>query len=1070
MDVNTTDGTATTGDSDYTGISSETLTFSGTAGETQTFTLTPGSDSKLEADETVSISQANLSGTSLAVDITDGATITILNDDAAAITIADVSGNEDDGDITVTASLDNPVQGGFTVDVHTSNGTATTGDSDYTAISGQTLTFTGTAGETQTFTLTPGSDSKLEADETVSISQANLSGTSLAVDITDGATVTILNDDSAALTIADVSGNEDDGIITVTASLDNPVQGGFTVDVNTTDGTATTGDSDYTGISSETLTFTGTAGETQTFTLTPTSDSKLEPNEQLTVFMNNLASTTLAIDITDGASITILNDDAAAITIADVSGNEDDGDITVTASLDNPVQGGFTVDVNTTDGTATTGDSDYTGISSETLTFVGTAGETQTFTLTPTSDSKLEADETVSISQANLSGTSLAVDITDGATITILNDDAAAITIADVSGNEDDGDITVTASLDNAVQGGFTVDVNTTDGTATTGDSDYIGISSETLTFSGTAGETQTFTLTPGSDSKLEADETVSISQANLSGTSLAVDITDGATITILNDDAAAITIADVSGNEDDGIITVTASLDNAVQGGFTVDVNTTDGTATTGDSDYTSISSETLTFSGTAGETQTFTLTPGSDSKLEADETVSISQANLSGTSLAVDITDGATITILNDDAAAITIADVSGNEDDGIITVTASLDNAVQGGFTVDVNTTDGTATTGDSDYTGISSETLTFTGTAGETQTFTLTPGSDSKLEADETVSISQTNLSGTSLAVDITDGATVTILNDDAAAITIADVSGNEDDGDITVTASLDNAVQGGFTVDVHTSNGTASTVDSDYAAITGQTLTFTGTAGETQTFTLTPTSDSKLEADETVSISQANLSGTSLAVDITDGATATILNDDAAALTIADVSGNEDDGDITVTASLDNPVQGGFTVDVNTTDGTATTGDSDYIGISSETLTFVGTAGETQTFTLTPTSDSKLEADETLSISQANLSGTSLAVDITDGATATILNDDAAALTIADVSGNEDDGDITVTASLDNPVQGGFTVDVNTTDGTATTGDSDYTGISSETLTFTGYCWRDPDLYPYPRFR
>ena len=111
-------------------------------------------------------------------------------------------------------------------------------------------------------------------------------------------------------------------IITVTASLDNAVQGGFTVDVNTTDGTATTGDSDYTGISSETLTFTGTAGETQTFTLTPTSDSKLEPSEQLTVFMNNLASTTLAVDITDGASVTILNDDAAAVTIANVSGNE----------------------------------------------------------------------------------------------------------------------------------------------------------------------------------------------------------------------------------------------------------------------------------------------------------------------------------------------------------------------------------------------------------------------------------------------------------------------------------------------------------------------------------------------------------------------------------------------------------------------------------------------------------------------------------------------------------------------------------------------------------------------------
>ena len=389
-------------------------------------------------------------------------------------------------------------------------------------------------------------------------------------------------------------------------------------------------------ISSETLTFTGTAGETQTFTLTPTSDSKLEPSEQLTVFMNNLASTTLAVDITDGASVTILNDDAAAVTIADVSGNEDDGNITVTASLDNEVQGGFTVDVNTTDGTATAGDSDYTGISSETLTFTGTAGETQTFTLTPTSDSKLEPNEQLAVFMNNLASTTLAVDITDGASITILNDDAAAITIADVSGNEDDGDITVTASLDNPVQGGFTVEVSTADGTASTVDSDYAAITGQTLTFSGTAGETQTFTLTPGSDSKLEADETVNISQANLSGTSLAVDITDGATATILNDDAAALTIADVSGNEDDGIITVTASLDNAVQGGFTVDVNTTDGTATTGDSDYTGISSETLTFTGTAGETQTFTLTPGSDSKLEADETVSISQANLSGTSLA--------------------------------------------------------------------------------------------------------------------------------------------------------------------------------------------------------------------------------------------------------------------------------------------------------------------------------------------------------------------------------------------------------------------------------------------------
>ena len=107
--------------------------------------------------------------------------------------------------------------------------------------------------------------------------------------------------------------------------------------------------------------------------------------------------------------------------------------------------------------------------------------------------------------------------------------------------------------------------------------------------------------------------------------------------------------------------------------------------------------------------------------------------------------------------------------------------------------------------------------------------------------------------------------MTINNDDSAAVTIADVSGNEDDGVITVTATLDNAVQGGFTVDVSTADGTATTADSDYTAVTSQTLTFVGTAGEMQTFTVTPTIDTKVEVDETLTISQSNLAATSLAV-------------------------------------------------------------------------------------------------------------------------------------------------------------------------------------------------------------
>ena len=87
--------------------------------------------------------------------------------------------------MTFTATLSAAVQGGFTVDVSTADGTATVADGDYTAVSGQTLTFAGTSGETQTFTITPGADTKVEPNETVMIAMSNLTGASGTVDISD---------------------------------------------------------------------------------------------------------------------------------------------------------------------------------------------------------------------------------------------------------------------------------------------------------------------------------------------------------------------------------------------------------------------------------------------------------------------------------------------------------------------------------------------------------------------------------------------------------------------------------------------------------------------------------------------------------------------------------------------------------------------------------------------------------------------------------------------------------------------------------------------------------------------
>ena len=90
-------------------------------------------------------------------------------------------------------------------------------------------------------------------------------------------------------------------------------------------------------------------------------------------------------------------------------------------------------------------------------------------------------------------------------------------------------------------------------------------------------------------------------------------------------------------------------------------------------------------------------------------------------------------------------TIADVSVSESAGTATATLALDRAVAGGFTVDVSTADGTAKAG-SDYTALSSK-VTFVGSAGETQQVSITLGSDSKVEDNETITISMSNASNT-----------------------------------------------------------------------------------------------------------------------------------------------------------------------------------------------------------------------------------------------------------------------------------------------------------------------------------
>ena len=246
-----------------------------------------------------------------------------------------------------------------------------------------------------------------------------------------------------------------------------------------------------------------------------------------------------------------------------------------------------------------------------------------------------------------MAGTTASVTATDTGTGTINDDDSAAVTISDASANEGD-DIAFTVTLDKAVPGGLTVTPGFTDETATEG-ADYIA-NSAAVTFTGTAGETQTFTVATADDTDDEANETFTVG-LTVSGTTASVTATDTATGTIIDDDETptprsirrtpVVTIEDASADEGEQI-TFTVTLDQELVGGLTVTPGFTDGTATEG-TDYTA-NAVALSFTGTAGETQSFTVATIEDTESEADETftVSLSVSGASETVTATDTGDG--------------------------------------------------------------------------------------------------------------------------------------------------------------------------------------------------------------------------------------------------------------------------------------------------------------------------------------------------------------------------------------------------------------------------------------------
>ncbi|MDI6731199.1 MAG: Calx-beta domain-containing protein [Candidatus Margulisbacteria bacterium] len=256
---------------------------------------------------------------------------------------------------------------------------------------------------------------------------------------------------------------------------------------------------------------------------------------------------------------------------------------------------------------------------------------------------------------------------------------------------------------------------------------------------------------------------------------------------------------------------------------------------------------------------------------------TVSVNSGILSANSnTAVDPTAPVTPTV------AFSSASSSGSESTTSVTIPVVLSAAAASTVTVNYSVTGGTATGSGTDYT-LASGTLTFA--AGDTsESISVTVVNDSLDEANETIIIGLSSPSGATLG-SITSH-TYTITDNDATptvGFTSAAQSSAAESGTMTITASL-SAVSGRAVSVPYTMSGTA-TNGTDYSITTSPITIAAGST--TGTITITITSDTAVEGNETVIVAMGT--PTNATASGTTTHTATITDDDVAAPTISYVT-------------------------------------------------------------------------------------------------------------------------------------------------------------------------------------
>ncbi|MBW4540517.1 MAG: DUF4347 domain-containing protein [Myxacorys chilensis ATA2-1-KO14] len=1074
VQVTTSDITATSPD-DYEAFD-QNVVFA--PGETsKTVTIVVKDDMVKEPNETFKVSLGAV--VNAVVGSNSSAIATILDDDnPPTLTIANITlptvteGDSGTTNYQFEVKLSNATSDPVTVTYATADGSATTSDNDYTAVS-QTLTFN--PGETSKIITVLGTgDTKFEQDETFSVTLSNVS--SNASISTATATGVIKNDDQTSVisvSAADAINEGAEGTTTdyiFTVSLDKPSDEPITVKYSTEDLTAKASDNDYVPITN-TLTFAPNT-TTQTVVVKVKGDRTFESDEQFKLVLSE--PTNGAISVEQGSAIATIKNDDLQPTVQITAPTKAEGDTTnpfnFLISLSNPSDTAITVNYTTEDGTALAGE-DYTAQINQTLTF--NPGETEkTIAVDVLGDRKREENETFSIKLTNATNATLADPSGVSAVATIQNDDLPPeITIANTTQNQLEGAIgetnlnTFEVSLSNPSDQTITVKYdalngNLPSGNATLENNDFEAASG-TLTFN--PGETKkTITVNVKGDADQEPDETYLVKLSDVSSSAtLKIDTAFGL---IQNDDAApTISILDASideGNSGQTALKFKVNLSNASSDPITVSYSTSDGSAKTGDNDYASVSNASITFA--PGETsKEITILLNGDTKLEPDEDFKVTLSSPINATIASAIATG---TITNDDRrptlgiSGVTKGEGNSGTQDYVFTVTLSNESAEI--ITVDYATEDDTATVADGDYLAKTGR-LTFSPGSPLQQQITVQTVGDVKFEPTEQFVVKLLDQSVVNADISVAQAYGV-LTNDDSQPTLSLSGRQSQNEGISGTTpfvfeVNLSNPSSDAITVDYTTIPGSA-TPEVDYIPASG-TLTF-NPGEQKKTITVLVKGDTDVEPDEDFTLRLANPVNAILPAGATD-AQGIIQNDDQPpfpTISIDDASGNEGNAGTTTAfkfkVKLSQATSVPVTVQYATSDGTARTNDLDYTGVTTTTLTFAPNETEKEV-TVFVNGDNKFEPTEIFNVTLINPINAELST-IASQAKGVIINDDAKpTLSINSIALTEGDAglkDFVFAVDLSNPTADTVEVDYDTLDGTARLIDSDYQSATGK-LTF-----------------